>query len=85
MQRPRSDNTHADIQFKEGQYLPVSFANWDGSNGEKGSRHTLTSWYWLLLPPEINKMRIYGYPVGITFIVFILGLLLIRAQRSKKG
>lgn len=83
MQRPRRDEAHGDIQFEKGQYLPISFANWDGSNGEKGSRHTLTSWYWLLLPPEINNTRVYGIPAGIAFVVFILGLLLIRSQRSK--
>jgi DMSO reductase family type II enzyme heme b subunit len=83
MQRPRRDDAHGDIQFEKGQYLPISFANWDGSNGEKGSRHTLTTWYWLLLPPEINNTRVYGIPVGIAFGVFILGLLLIRSQRSK--
>jgi len=41
MKHPRKDDAHGDTLFEEGQYLPVSFANWDGSNGEKGSRHTL--------------------------------------------
>ncbi len=84
MRRPRFDKAHEDIQFKEGQYLPVSFANWDGSNGEQGSRHTLTSWYWLLLPPEIDKLHVYGIPVGTGSFAFVLGLLLIRSQRSRK-
>ena len=41
-----------DIQFTEGQFIPVAFAAWDGSNNsEKGSKHTMTTWYWLLLKP----------------------------------
>lgn len=38
-----------DIQFVEGAFIPVAFAAWDGSNSECGSRHTLTTWYWVLL------------------------------------
>jgi DMSO reductase family type II enzyme heme b subunit len=84
MQRPRRDDAHGDIQFEKGQYMPISFANWDGSNGEKGARHTLTSWFWLLLPPEIDNLRVYGIPAGTVCIMFILGLLLIRSQRNKR-
>ncbi len=40
-----------DIQFLEGEFIPIAFAAWDGSNSETGSRHTLTTWYWLLLKP----------------------------------
>ncbi|MDO8813003.1 MAG: ethylbenzene dehydrogenase-related protein [Gallionella sp.] len=41
-----------DIQFAEGKFIPVAFAAWDGSNNsEKGSKHTMTTWYWLLLKP----------------------------------
>jgi len=41
-----------DIQFTEGRFIPVAFAAWDGSNNsEKGSKHTMTTWYWLLLKP----------------------------------
>ena len=40
-----------DIGFEEGRFIPIAFAAWDGSNAERGSRHTLTTWYWLLLEP----------------------------------
>ncbi len=46
-----SPNTEKDTQFVVGKYIPVAFANWDGSNGEAGSKHTMTTWYWLLLKP----------------------------------
>ncbi|MBA1332882.1 hypothetical protein QQ73_18050, partial [Candidatus Endoriftia persephone str. Guaymas] len=62
---------------------PISFANWDGSNGEVGSKHTLSTWYWLLLPPEIDYVYIYGMPLGVALLVFLAGILLVRSQRRK--
>lgn len=81
MKRPRSGGDAGDVAFNEGSFIPVSFANWDGSNGEKGSKHTLTTWYWLLLPPQPNPTKVYGLPAGIAVLVFAAGLLLVRSQR----
>lgn len=78
LKRSRKGSEQGDIPFNEGQYIPISFANWDGSNGEIGSKHTLTTWYWLLLPPEINVLRVYGFPIGVMLMIFLLGLLLIK-------
>lgn len=83
MKRSRYDKTHGDILFDEGQYLPVSFASWDGSNGERGSRHTLTTWYWLLLPLEVNKVKVYGLPLGSGLLTLCAGLVIVRNQRRK--
>ncbi len=83
MKRPRVAGE--DVSFDEGRFIPVSFASWDGSNGEVGSRHTLTSWYWLLLPPETDLVKVYGWPLGSGLLVFIAGLLLVRSQRSQKS
>jgi len=81
MTRPRQSMQQSDLIFAEGQYIPVSFANWDGSNGEVGSRHTLTTWYWLLLPPQVDALRVYGVPLGVSLLVFIAGLILVRRNR----
>lgn len=85
MKRSRTGGDSGDLNFTEGEYIPVSFANWDGSNGEAGSKHTLTSWYWLLLPPKDDPVRTFGIPAGIAFITFALGLVLVRSQRGKQG
>ncbi|MEH6812253.1 MAG: c-type cytochrome [Motiliproteus sp.] len=83
MKRPREGaEDSGDMSFAEGRFLPISFANWDGSNGEAGSKHTLTSWYWLLLPPEFDATRVYGIPASIALLVFLAGLLLVRSQRK---
>ncbi|MBT3308836.1 MAG: hypothetical protein HOL04_08055 [Gammaproteobacteria bacterium] len=85
MKRPRNgggrDGKTGDLNFIEGQFLPISFANWDGSNGEKGAKHTLTSWGWLVLPPEVDEQRLYAVPGGVALFVFLMGLLLVRKQR----
>ncbi len=81
MKRPLKGGRTGDVNFELGRYVPISFANWDGSNGESGSKHTLTSWYWLLLPPTENMNRTYGIPAAVFALLFLLGLLLIRSQR----
>jgi DMSO reductase family type II enzyme heme b subunit len=96
MKRPRGDHakpteTHpgvdaagsTDLVFRKGQFIPVSFANWDGNNGEVGSKHTLTPWFWLLLPPDTNYAMVYGAPLGTIIGVFLAGLALVRSQRRK--
>ncbi|MDH3451936.1 MAG: hypothetical protein OEN20_05910, partial [Gammaproteobacteria bacterium] len=72
-----------DLRFTKGQFIPVSFANWDGNNGETGSLHTLTPWFWLLLPRETNYAAVYGVSLGVTIVVFLAGLVLVRSQRMQ--
>lgn len=48
-----------DIQFAEGKFIPIAFAAWDGSNGESGSKHTMTTWYWLLLKPAASQRPLW--------------------------
>lgn len=73
-----------DVIFAEGKFVPVSFAGWDGSNGEAGSKHTLSPWYWLLLPESVHPLKTYGLPLGSTLGIFCAGLWLVRRERSRK-
>ncbi len=84
MTRPRKGGASGDVNFDEGQFIPVSFANWDGSNGEVRSRHTLSTWYWLMLPPELDVNKVYGMPAGFALFFFLIGLLIVNSQRSKR-
>ncbi|MCP4696593.1 MAG: c-type cytochrome [Gammaproteobacteria bacterium] len=68
MKRPlATSDPEKDIQFMNGKFIPVAFAAWDGSNSEKGSKHTMTTWYWLLLKPHTGAK-----PFIAAFIVMIL-------------
>ena len=82
MKRKRS-GTDGEISFTEGEFIPVSFANWDGSNGEMGSKHTLSTWFWLLLPLESDPVKLYVYPAGLALVIFLIGLLVVRSQRKQ--
>jgi DMSO reductase family type II enzyme heme b subunit len=50
-----------DLQFEAGAFIPIAFAAWDGSNGEVGTRCSVSTWYYLLLEkPASNKPYILG-------------------------
>lgn len=67
----------SDISFAEGTFIPIAFAAWDGSNGEKDSRHTLTTWYWLLLEPARGNRPAYA---AASVFVLLLGMLWLWAR-----
>ena len=82
MKRSRRD-ADGDVLFDDGRFIPIAFANWDGSNGAVGSKHTLTTWYWLTLPPQSDVVKTYGLPAGIGLLVFLAGFSLVRSQRRQ--
>ena len=44
-----------DVQFEAGRLIPLAVAVWDGTNGEKGLKHTFTGWFWVgLQPPGVG-------------------------------
>ena len=71
MQRPLStDAAERDIRLEEGRFTPIAFAAWDGSNGEGGSKHTMTTWYWLLLKPPTGSRP---YLAALAVMILIAG------------
>ena len=60
-------NAETDMGFVPGRFIPIAFSAWDGSNGEKGSRRTLTTWYWLLLEPPSGSL-----PMIAAILVIVL-------------
>jgi len=83
--RPLETDAVSDLQFVEGRYIPISFANWDGLAGESGGRHSFTSWYWLLLEPVENKTVLYGAPPAAGLLAGFLFLIAARRQRRRFG
>ncbi len=81
--RPLETRDGRDIRFEAGRYIPIAFADWDGWAGESGSRHTLTGWYWLLLQPEENPLRLYGTSGAVGVLAGLLFLAGVRAQRRR--
>ncbi len=70
IKRPlKTEDADDDIQFEEGRFIPIAFAAWDGSNGEAGSKHTITTWYWLLLKPPTG----FGPILAAVIVIVVLG------------
>jgi DMSO reductase family type II enzyme heme b subunit len=81
MKRPlTTDTPEADLQFEIGKFIPIAFAAWDGSNSEHGSRHTMTTWYWLLLTPSTGSKPLMA---GVAVAVLMFGLLVFWAHSAQ--
>ncbi|WP_164880871.1 c-type cytochrome [Aestuariirhabdus litorea] len=54
VRRSRESLQPGAVSFESERYLPFALATWDGSNGEIGSRHSLTGWHRLWLPEPVS-------------------------------
>jgi len=82
MTRPlTTDATGEDLQFVEGRFIPIAFFNWDGSNGEAGTKHTLTTWYWLLLAPAGGSQP---FIAAIVVVLLLVGAEILWARSAMK-
>lgn len=73
-----------DVQLAPGQFIPLAFFAWDGTNNETAAKSSLSSWYFLLLEPTIPT-TVYLYPL---FALLLTGLGewgVIRRLRKHKG
>lgn len=83
MRRPlKTGNAEKDIQFEEGKFIPVAFAAWDGSNREKGSKHEMTTWVWILMQPKTGS-SVFMWPVIVAAILAGAELLWLASARKK--
>ncbi len=79
----KTGDAENDLQFEEGRFIPIAFAAWDGSNSESGSKHTMTTWYWLLLePPPSNKPLMIG--ILIALLLFAGEFWWVRSAAAKR-
>jgi DMSO reductase family type II enzyme heme b subunit len=72
-----------DLQFEEGVYTPIAFADWDGLNGEEGLRQAFTAWYWVLLEPEENPNRIMAIAAAAAALAGLLFIGIAIAARRR--
>lgn len=56
-----------DVQFRQGQFVPLSLNAWDGSNGEHGMIMSLSSWYFVFIEAPM-PMSLYVY-TGLAVLV----------------
>lgn len=72
-----------DIQLAPGQFIPLAFFAWDGSNSETATKSSLSSWYFLLLEPAI-PVTVYLYPLLAFLLMGLAQWGLIRRLRKHK-
>jgi len=73
------------LQFRTGRAIPVAFFAWDGSNGERGARMAVSTWYFLSLDAP-TPPRVFISPVLAMVITLGLGWSVVRrAQRRARG
>ncbi len=66
-------DAESEVQFAEGEFIPITMTVWDGSNGENGGdKRTVTAWYNLYLEPEPSKAPMYLAMAGIAFGLVIM-------------
>jgi DMSO reductase family type II enzyme heme b subunit len=73
MTHPLTTGDENDIQLTAGQFIPIAFHAWDGSNGEAGGKHALSAWYFIFLAPENSPVRYAWVPVAILAAVAVEG------------
>ncbi len=77
-------DTTRQLQFRTGRPIPVAFFAWDGSNGERGSRMAVSTWYFLALD-EPTPVSVFISPVIAMALTLGLGMLVVwRAQRPQQ-
>lgn len=71
-----------DVQMAPGDFVPIAFQAWEGSNGEAGLRLSLSSWYTLVLEKP-TPVSVYIY-TGLTVLLAALAeVVLVRRARRK--
>jgi hypothetical protein len=78
-------DTSGQLQFRTGRAIPVAFFAWDGSNGERGTRMAVSTWYFLALS-EPTPASVFISPVVAMILTLALGMVVVwRAQRRGDG
>ncbi|MBF0368438.1 MAG: c-type cytochrome [Magnetococcales bacterium] len=84
MTRPLMTDDANDLQIEKGRFIPIAFSAWDGSNSETASKHTLSTWYWMLLVPKSGSK-----PLIVALLVALLigagELWWLKSAQSKKS
>ncbi len=73
-----------DIQFEGGRLIPIAVHVWDGANGEKGLRRSISSWGYVLLATK-TPPSVYAYTLGGVILAIGLEFWLIRRVRQPGG
>jgi DMSO reductase family type II enzyme heme b subunit len=63
IRRPLRTPDAQDFAFRPGEFFPVAFWAWDGSDGDDGSRAAVSTWYYARLEPPPSNRRFVVPPI----------------------
>jgi DMSO reductase family type II enzyme heme b subunit len=73
-----------DAQMTPGEFVPIAFQAWEGSNGEAGLRLSLSSWYSLVLEVP-TPASVYVYTILAVTVVAAAEWALVRRARNSRA
>lgn len=80
-----AQDTTRRTSFPTGEALPIAFFARDGSNGEAGTRGSLSSWYFIHLEEPVTA-GVYITPILAAALAAIFGILVVmRAQKQRRA
>jgi DMSO reductase family type II enzyme heme b subunit len=84
LRRPLKTADRADFAFPVGEFFPMAFWAWDGSDGDEGARAAISTWYHVRLEAPSSTGR-FVTPLLAVFVTAVLELGLSRwAQRRRE-
>ena len=67
--RPLNTGDPADIELRPGEFIPIAFQAWEGSNGEAGTRMALSSWSSLVLEQSASTSALIYAALAAVVVV----------------
>jgi DMSO reductase family type II enzyme heme b subunit len=75
IRRPLKTADSSDFAFRPGEFFPVAFWAWDGSEGDDGPKAAVSTWYYARLEPPPSKRQFVMPPiVALVAVAAELGL-----------
>ena len=84
MKRPLLTEDSGDVQFVQGEFIPVAVNAWDGSNGEHGLIMSLSSWYYVSLEAPARPAP-FAYAGLAILLTGFIGVWLKRKAQTMDG
>ena len=63
IRRPLKTADSSDFAFRPGEFFPVAFWAWDGSEGDDGPKAAVSTWYYARLEPPPSKRQFVMPPI----------------------
>jgi hypothetical protein len=63
IRRPLKTADAQDFVFRPGEFFPIAFWAWDGSDGDEGPKAAISTWYYARLEPPASSRQFLVPPV----------------------